>query len=289
MTKRVDIDPDSGFCFGVVNAIKHAEEALDNLGSLNCLGDIVHNGKEIDRLTAKGLRTVSTSDFKRIAGKPLLIRAHGEPPVTYENARQHNISVIDATCPIVLKLQQRVQKAWEKMQQCNGQIVIFGKPFHAEVIGLNGYANNEAIIIQKLEDVEHIDVTRPIQLYSQTTMSESDYLAIVKLLKQRCKAVGNTDFDFFNSICGSVSGRSSGLLQFALQYDRIVFVSSRKSSNGNYLYTLCQSKNANTFFVTGPDDIQADWFKGAASIGITGATSTPHWLMEEVKAAILAL
>ena len=225
---QVTIDPESGFCFGVVQAIQNAEEELKQSKSLLCLGDIVHNGKEINRLSSKGLQTINRQQLKEVQNSTVLIRAHGEPPETYQLANSNNIKIIDSTCPIVLKLQKRIKTSWEEMKTCNGQIAIFGKPKHAEVIGLNGHANNQAIIITSEDDLDQIDSRRAVRFFSQTTMNSTKYSELVELTREACKKVGNSNFKYDKSICTSVSRRSKNLQKFAETYDIVIFVSSKK-------------------------------------------------------------
>lgn len=278
----VEIDSKSGFCFGVINAIHQAEKALEEKGSLYCLGDIVHNGAEVSRLNAKGLVTISYDQFKDLHDCTVLLRAHGEPPETYEIARQNNITIIDATCPVVLALQKKIKNAYKEAQKKNGQVLIFGKPGHAEVIGLLGQTDNSAIVIHKIEDLNSVDFTRPIVLFSQTTQNIHDLKIIQDEIALRTKTVGNTDFVCHDTICRRVANRESDLIKFAQKFDTIIFVSGKKSSNGKVLYDICKKINENTHFVSHSSDLEEINFNPHKTVGICGATSTPKWLMEEI-------
>lgn len=281
---QVDIDKESGFCFGVVSAIVLAEKNLSNNNKgLYCLGDIVHNNKEVERLNSLGLKVVNHEEFKQLKNTKVLIRAHGEPPLTYKIARKNSITLIDATCTIVLKLQERIKQGYKKMLKEGGQILIYGKAGHAEVIGLNGQTANNAIVISKFEDLYGIDFTKSIMLFSQTTMNVEDYEKIIKYVKEECSK-NNSSFTAINSICNSMSGRAKKLKAFSLNNDIIVFVSDEKSSNGKYLYGICKEFNPNTIFITTLDDLkECDFKKGDKylfnNVGVCGATSTPMWLM----------
>jgi 4-hydroxy-3-methylbut-2-en-1-yl diphosphate reductase len=281
---KVEIDKSSGFCFGVVNAIKIAEDSLAEEKSLFCLGDIVHNSEEISRLEKLGLKTISRDEYFNLKDCTVLIRAHGEPPATYEYASKNNIRLIDATCPVVLKLQKRVRKSFDELKKKDGQIVILGKKGHAEVDGLNGQANNEAIIIQDKKDLEKIDFSRPATLFSQTTRSIHEFNMVSEELKSRMGNIASLKIN--DTICRQVANRVPKLQQFVTRYDLILFVSGKKSSNGKYLFEVCKQKNPNTWFVTNTDDLNTDWFTGVTSVGICGATSTPQWLMENIASWI---
>ena len=278
----IEIDSKSGFCFGVINAIHQAENALEETDSLYCLGDIVHNGAEVSRLNAKGLITISYDQFKNLHDSTVLLRAHGEPPETYEIARQNNITIIDATCPVVLALQKKIKTAYKEAQKKNGQVLIFGKPGHAEVIGLLGQTDNSAIVINKIEDLETVDFTRPIVLFSQTTQNIHDLKIIQEEIARRASAVGNNDFVCHDTICRRVANREADLIQFAQKFDTIIFVSGKKSSNGKVLYDICKKINGNTHFVSNLADLTEINFTPQKSVGICGATSTPKWLMEDI-------
>lgn len=284
----VIIDDNAGFCFGVVKAIAAAEQQLSNSNSLYCLGDIVHNNEEVQRLSQMGLRVIDHKDMESLPGSTVLIRAHGEPPSTYNMAEQRDIRLIDATCPIVLALQKKVRDGYETMKAVGGQVVIFGKKGHAEVIGLNGQTNNTAIIVSTPDDIDAIDFKRPIRLYSQTTKSREDYSLLIDNIKASIDAAGNTDADFvaFNTICSRVANRATQLEAFARSVDLVIFVSGVNSSNGHYLFEYCRNVQKNTYMISSPDELRPEWLKGMKRIGITGATSTPRWLMEEIKERI---
>ena len=281
---NVEIDPHAGFCFGVRKAVQFAEQILSAEGTLYCLGDLVHNEEELHRLTALGLKTIDHRQFEQLRNCRVLIRAHGEPPETYETARRNNIELIDATCPVVLKLQEKIRKSYGEIREEEGQLVIFGKKDHAEVQGLDGQTGYQAIVIEKPEDLNKIDYSRPVHLYAQTTMNGEDYKAVVNEISVRMeKAGGGTEaFRCTQSICQQVSGRISKLREFCRRFDVVLFVSSPKSSNGRILYEECRRVREESYFIEGPDDIQNSWFRPDSRVGITGATSTPAWLMEKV-------
>lgn len=277
---KVVIDQKSGFCYGVVNAIQKAEDALLNDKKLYCLGDIVHNGMEVARLESLGLTTIDHDTYRTLSNCRVLIRAHGEPPSTYEYARAHNIELIDATCPVVLKLQQRVKKAAEEMESVGGQLVIYGKPGHAEVVGLNGQASNKAIIVEGPDDIEKIDPGKPTVLFSQTTKSTDNFQ---QLKDNILKRQGNDNVRVHDTICRQVANRAPRMKEFATQHDVIVFVGGIKSSNARVLYDVCLENNPRSYFVSSAGELNYDWFENAASVGICGATSTPQWLMEQIR------
>lgn len=277
---KINIDENSGFCFGVMYAVEKAESFLKNNNSLFCLGDIVHNDMEIKRLHEKGLQTIDKKYFEKLKNKTVLLRAHGEAPETYEIATQNNINLIDASCPIVLKLQIKVKKAFEQMKLKNGQVVIFGKKGHAEIVGLNGNTLNSAIIISSEDDLNQIDYTRPISLFSQTTKSSTSYLKIIEKIKER---LITDDFTYLDSVCKQVANRDKNLKIFCKNNDLIIFASGVKSSNGKMLYDVCRSQNPNTKFISSINEIKIEWFKNVNSVGITGATSTPSWLLAQIK------
>lgn len=280
---KVEIDPQAGFCFGVTRVVNKAEEIIRDQGMLYCLGEIVHNQKEIERLEKTGLKTITREEFLALSDCRVLIRAHGEPPETYEHARKNNIELIDGTCPIVLRLQRRIKDDYDSHYHQGTQIVIFGKKEHAEVRGLAGQTNYETIIVESDEDLDRIDFTRPIHLYAQTTMSLEKYKQLQDTLIRRSVEEGSEEHAVTctNSICRQVSGRLPGLKQFCAQHDVIVFVSYQQSSNGKLLYSQCKSFNERTHFVAEKVDIRPEWFDHARHVGITGATSTPRWLLEE--------
>jgi 4-hydroxy-3-methylbut-2-en-1-yl diphosphate reductase len=283
---KVEIDRQSGFCFGVQNAVEIAEKALSAGEKVFSLGPIVHNDKEVERLSRLGLVSVDHNEFLNLKASKVLIRAHGEPPETYETAAKNNITIIEATCPIVKRLQLRIREAWLKIRESGGQIVIFGKPGHAEVIGLLGQINNEGILITNTSDFGKIDVTCQVYLFSQTTMSVEDYRILAENLGK--KMVENdinpdTNIKVHRTICGQVSNREPHLMTFARKHDVIIFVSGRESSNGKMLYSICKNVNPETYFVSSPEEIDALWFEGKKSAGICGATSTPKWLIENIR------
>lgn len=280
---EIIIDEHAGFCFGVVKAIDTAEEELEHNGTLYCLGDIVHNNAEVQRLRNKGLEVVDKEQFATLGeGARVLIRAHGEPPSTYETARQRGITLIDATCPIVLALQKKIRAGYEEMKQCGGQVVIFGKPGHAEVIGLCGQAENNALIASHSSDIDHIDFSRPIRLYSQTTKSKEEYSLLTENIKRRLAESGCNDFIAYDTLCKRVSNRAVELEKFALSVDVLLFVRGENSSNGLYLYEYCKKVQPRTYTLSDWDEYDAAWLSGANRVGITGATSTPRWLMEDI-------
>ncbi len=274
---QVSIDKDSGFCFGVVYAIDMAEEILEEDGYLYCLGDIVHNDEEVSRLTAKGLRIIDHADLPRLKNEKVLIRAHGEAPETYRIALENNITLIDASCPVVLKLQNRVKTSFDEHEK----ILIFGKHGHAEVIGLQGQTNNEALVFQDIAELEQVELPQKFTLYSQTTKSTDKFYAIKDLLLSRGYDVKAND-----TICRQVSNRYDDLGTFAQKFDRIVFVSGKKSSNGRVLYEVCLKNNPHSYFVSDPRELSPEMFHPDERIGICGATSTPMWLMEKVKGVL---
>lgn len=285
---QVTIDPHSGFCFGVVYAIQMAEDELDNTGQLYCLGDIVHNNVEVDRLRAKGLEIIDHEKLKKLKDCKVLIRAHGEPPETYKIALENNIELIDASCPVVLKLQNRVRISVDAMTEKDGQVVIFGEAGHAEVMGLVGQTKGEAILVRNEEDLDKVDYSKPIYFFSQTTKSTRGFEKMRTLLEERSRKAQEQEVnqEFLNSndtVCRQVSNREPQLKKFSAAHDVIIFVSGKKSSNGKVLFEVCKSINPRTFFISDVDEIDPLWIKGADSIGICGATSTPMWLMKKVE------
>lgn len=284
---NVEIDRYSGFCFGVQNAVEIAERALLRGEKVFSLGPIVHNDKEVERLSALGLVSIDHTQFNSLSNCKVLIRAHGEPPETYKIAEKNNIEIIEATCPIVKKLQSRIRETWQKARENRGQIVIFGKPGHAEVVGLLGQANNEGILVSSPDDVSKIDLSRPVFLFSQTTMGVEAYKQIKQLIYNRMKEHGVLDptihFSANNTVCGQVSNREPKLKAFAEKHDTILFVSGKESSNGKMLYSVCKNVNPDTHFISSPDEINIIWFEGKKSVGICGATSTPKWLIEKIR------
>ena len=288
----VETDNLSGFCFGVRNAVEIAEKALRNGEEIYSLGLIVHNEAEISRLVALGLRMINHEMLYSLKDSKLLIRAHGEPPETYRIAERNNITIIDATCPIVKKLQARIRKTWLESRKNDGQVVIYGKPGHAEVVGLLGHINNDGILVSGPDDLSGIDFNKPVMLFSQTTMSVQEYDRIAQLIRENMTVSGITDSDNFlkvhNSICAQVSGRESQLKSFAREHDIIIFVSGKDSSNGKLLYSVCKSANPDSWFVSSPGEIERSWFEGKRSAGICGATSTPKWLIEEIRNLVIS-
>ncbi|HCT30831.1 MAG TPA: 4-hydroxy-3-methylbut-2-enyl diphosphate reductase [Bacteroidales bacterium] len=289
---NIEIDPRSGFCFGVVNAINQAEKELQGADALHCLGDIVHNSEEVNRLEKKGLITIDHKTLENLKGKKVLLRAHGEPPETYRIAKENGIQIVDATCPVVLKLQTKIKRSWQVIKEKGGQIVIYGKKGHAEVNGLVGQTDGNAIVIEHLDQISIIDFSKPIVLFSQTTMSPDSYLELAEIIRIRMvEIVGNdgVPLTINRSICGQVSNRKKEVEQFAKKHQAIVFVSGEKSSNGKMLYEICKAANDRTYMVTSPNGVNADWFKNIDDVGICGATSTPVWLMQMVSDQIKKL
>jgi len=287
----VEIDKESGFCFGVTRAIQRAEEELQN-GSLYCLGDIVHNGEEVARLAQLGLVTIDHQTMATLPGAKVLLRAHGEPPSTYQLAERLGIRLFDASCPVVLGLQKRIRKAYEEHKEA--QIVIFGKEGHAEVVGLVGQTDGHAIVVEKPDQLDRIDLSRDIFLFSQTTKSVDEFQALVDAIADK-KAEGTT-FEYYNTICRNVANRVENIRRFAADHDVVVFVGGQKSSNAKVLYHHCQEGNQGTHFVSQEEDLTPEWFDavrrqagkplGECRIGICGATSTPQWLMERIAERI---
>ena len=276
---RVTIDQNSGFCFGVVRAIGEAESALERVGDVYSLGDIVHNRVEVQRLEQRGLHTVSHEDMSQLVGRTLLIRAHGEPPRTYRMAEELGITIIDATCPVVARLQRRLREAYDKMQEVGGSVVLLGKRGHAEVIGLTGQADDDVVVIEGEKDLENVDFTRPIYFLSQTTQSIALFNHLADIIKMRA---GEAIVTIDDTICRRVAGREALLSDFSRSVDVVIFVSGRKSSNGRVLYEVCRSANPRSYNVEESAEIELSWFEGAERVGICGATSTPRWLMEDV-------
>lgn len=283
----VEIDKQSGFCFGVQNAVEIAEKALLRGEKVFSLGPIVHNDKEVERLSTLGLASIDHDEFRRLKNCKVLIRAHGEPPETYITAEKNNITIIEATCPIVKRLQSKIKETWLKTKEGNGQVVIFGKPGHAEVVGLLGQINNEGILVSGPDDFQKVDITRPVYLFAQTTMSVKEYRNFTDILRFKMEENGISDPDMNliinKTICGQVSNREPHLKAFARKHDTIIFVSGRESSNGKILFSVCKNINPDTHFVSSPEEIDKSWFKGKKSVGICGATSTPKWLIENIR------
>ncbi len=289
---EIEIDSNSGFCFGVVYAIQKAENELAKSGKLFCLGDIVHNSVEVKRLQDIGLTTIDKEEFKNKKNTKVLIRAHGEPPETYKIALENNIELIDASCPVVLKLQNKIKTGFDSISEAEGQLIIYGKKGHAEVIGLLGQTKKQGIVVSEFSDLDKIDYTKPINIFSQTTKSRKGYDEIVEEIKKRMhEAQGSADINFIsnNTICSQVSHRDIHLRKFADKHDVIVFVSGKKSSNGKALYQVCKNKNENSYFVSDSNELVKGWFNNVKSVGICGATSTPGWLMSKIKKDIINL
>ena len=284
---EVEIDKGSGFCFGVVTAIESAERELDNTDILYCLGDIVHNSLEVERLREQGLRTIGHDEFSTLKGKKVLLRAHGEPPSTYEIAKQNNITIVDATCPVVLQLQKKIHKCYQATRENNTQLVIYGKKGHAEVNGLVGQTEGTAIVIEKIEDLDRLDFSRDICLFSQTTKSLDGFRKIVEEIYQR-KEEG-TRFEYYDTICRQVANRLPNIKAFASSHDWVYFVAGKKSSNGKMLLEECRKANPNTIFISEVKEITEPLPAGVRRVGVCGATSTPKWLMEEVAIRIREL
>lgn len=281
---KITIDSNSGFCFGVVYAIQVAEDELDKSGELYCLGDIVHNNMEVDRLKKKGLKIIDHEKLKQLHNCKVLIRAHGEPPETYKIAAENDIELVDASCPVVLKLQNRVRTGFTDSENTDGQIVIYGKEGHAEVNGLVGQTEGKAIIVMSVEDLDKLDYSKPIQLYSQTTKSTQGFKKIKEEIERRIELNGKEDvtFDANDTLCRQVSNREPRLTEFSKTQDVIIFVSGKKSSNGLILHDVCKKSNPNTYMVSSQEDLEPIWFKNVETVGICGATSSPMWLMEAV-------
>lgn len=285
---NIEIDDGSGFCFGVTTAIKKAEEELAKGETLYCLGDIVHNGMEVKRLEEKGLITIDHEQLQELHNVKVLLRAHGEPPATYEVAKRNNIEIIDATCPVVLALQRRIKKQYEGVGENGGeaQVVIFGKNGHAEVLGLVGQTSGNAIVIENLEDAKKLDFSRDIYLYSQTTKNLDEFKSIIAYIKEHISPTAV--FRSFDTICRQVANRMPNIAAFAMRHDVVIFVAGKKSSNGRVLFKECMRVNSRSHQVESPEEIDMAWFDGASTVGICGATSTPKWLMENCRDYILS-
>lgn len=284
---EIEIEKQAGFCFGVTSAIKMSEKCLKDFGQLYCLGELVHNSMEINRLEKLGLKIIDVKDLENLHNCRVMIRAHGEPPSTYALAKRNNIEIFDATCPIVLKLQKDVKKAYEQCAMNEGQIVIFGKKGHAEVVGLCGQSENTAIVISSQKDIDKIDFTKPIYLFSQTTKNKEEFEQITNIIREKMLQEGNQQFFPVNSICKRMASRTKTLRDFADSVDALLFVSGRHSSNGNYLFDFCKQHKKETYFISEKEDIDIEELKKYNKIGISGATSTPMWLMEEIRDYVL--
>ena len=283
---KVEIDEGSGFCFGVVTAIHKAEEELAKGVTLYCLGDIVHNSREVERLKTMGLITINHEEFKQLHNAKVLLRAHGEPPETYTIARENNIEIIDATCPVVLRLQKRIKQEYQEKDAEEKQIVIYGQNGHAEVLGLVGQTTGKAIVIEKLEEAKELDFSKSIRLYSQTTKSLDEFWEIVDYIKDHISP--SATFEYYDTICRQVANRMPNLRTFAASHDLIFFVSGKKSSNGKMLFSECLKVNPNSHLIDNAEEIDDSLFHGISSIGVCGATSTPRWLMEQIYTEIKA-
>lgn len=286
---KVTVDRNSGFCWGVVRTIDIAEEQMEDQGELYSLGPVIHNPVEIERLRTRGLVPITHDDLPRLKGKRVLIRAHGEPPETYERARALGVTLVDATCPVVAKVQERIRKFYD----AGYQIVIFGKKDHAEVVGLVGQTHGEAVVIKSVDDIGTVDLTKKTVLFSQTTMDKPTFYEIARVLREKIADViigtfeeSAIDFHAKDTICGQVAGREKKLREFAAANDVMVFVAGRNSSNGKVLYDICCEANSRSYFIEQEQELQPGWFEGAATVGVSGATSTPQWLMERVRNAI---
>ncbi len=285
MNTHIEIDEGSGFCFGVTTAIRKAEEELRSGEPLHCLGDIVHNGRECDRLRELGLQMIDHATFSKLKGEKVLLRAHGEPPETYALAKRNGIEIIDATCPVVLRLQRRIKQVYT--ENPDSQIVIYGKAGHAEVLGLVGQTEGHAIVVESVEEAANLDFRHDISLFSQTTKPLEGFRAIVEYITSHI--IPPATFRYYDTICRQVANRLPDIRTFAARHDVIVFVCGLKSSNGRVLYEACRRENPRSYMVDSPENIRREWFEAATSVGICGATSTPKWLMEQCKAEILAL
>lgn len=286
---EITVDNKAGYCHGVRRSIEMAEQALGNEASLYCLGELVHNDAEMARLAGLGLQMISRGEFNRLKNATVLLRAHGEPPETYRIAKENNITLIDTTCPVVEKLQQRVYCSYEEMGKNGGQVVIFGKKEHPEVVGLLGQAGEKALVVATVKDLEQIDFGRPVHLFSQTTKDRKEYNALIGEIKKRINAAGSKPAKMLtsrNTICGQVSNRLPEMERLAATNEVVVFVAGKNSSNGKALFGICKTVNPNTYFVSGIEELNKEWFKGIEKIAVTGATSTPVWQLAQVKEKI---
>ncbi|OFY41726.1 MAG: 4-hydroxy-3-methylbut-2-enyl diphosphate reductase [Bacteroidetes bacterium GWF2_40_14] len=284
MELRVEVDTKSGFCYGVVRAIKEAEVFLDGNEKLYSLGSIVHNNTELSRLRKRGMEVVTHKDIEQLKNSVIFIRAHGEPPSSYEIAARNNLKLIDCTCPVVLKLQERIKDSYTKLRRVNGQLLIFGKQGHAEVNGLVGQVEGDAIIIENIQDLIKVDFTRPISIFSQTTKDPQEYKEICDMIREKVVMAGGLldNFKSHNTICGQVSSRHPHLKEFSKKHSVILFVTGKESSNGKILYECCKTANPRSYSIESTDEIHREWFMDGDSVGVCGATSTPMWLLEDV-------
>lgn len=287
---KVTIDPYAGFCFGVNNTIELVEKELQKRDKVYCIGDIVHNQEEINRLQNLGLEITNFSSLPKDQDSSILFRAHGEPPSSYNKINQKGLTLIDGTCSIVLKLHLKVKNAYTDMNKTDGQVVIYGSKNHPEVIGLSGFTDDEAIVIESIDEIDQIDFRKPIRLFAQTTKDKEKYKSIQELIFNKAKEfINNPDYKHFNTICGQVSNRVPKLADFCSRNDVVVFVSGKKSSNGKYLYNICKTENPNSYYISTINELKSEWFAQIKTVGISGATSTPIWLMEEIANKIKTL
>ena len=286
---KITIDKSAGFCPGVMRAISKAEDKLRQEGSFYSLGALLHNDLEMTRLKEEGLRLISHGDLDQLSGRQVLIRAHGEPPETYYKAAQNNVEIVDATCSVVKRLQQKVSAASEEMKKAGGQVVIFGKPGHPELVGLLGHAPGNSVNVSG-SDISSVDLSKPVRLFSQTTMDAVQYDEVAEMIRKGMEAAGGAvDFVQYNTICGYVSRREHKIREFALLMDVVIFVSGRQSANGKKLFAVCRETNQRTYFLAEDGELEKDWFMNAGNVGITGSASTPMWLMEEIADRIRAM
>jgi 4-hydroxy-3-methylbut-2-enyl diphosphate reductase len=289
LSLEIHIDPNAGFCFGVRKAIQMAEVELENSGHLYCLGQVVHNEEEENRLKQMGLKVINQEEYKNLKNTRVLIRAHGEPPETYMVARENNLTLIDGTCPIVLKLQNKIKHALEECWETNGQVLVFGKKNHPEVVGLAGQGSDKVIVIENDRDIEKIDFDKPLSIYAQTTKSKGEFNAFVQKVEDKYRNLHPNREDAVkvtDSICKHVSNRNEGLTAFAMNHDVIIFVGGEHSSNGKQLFGICKAVNDRSWYIRNPGMLKAEWFAAAKTVGVSGATSTPQWLLKDVAKAI---
>lgn len=286
---KISLDRTAGFCYGVKKAIEIAEKEIDDGNEIYSLGELVHNNEEIERLHNKGLKTVSKAELMLLKNKTVLFRAHGEPPETYRDLQKNEIHLIDATCPVVFKLQERVKTSYFRMKRMGGKVLIFGKKGHAEVLGLVGQTDNEAVVFSKLEDLQVVDFSKPVEVFAQTTMSGEEYKILTEKIRKICSEKGQSHCVIHHTICGQVSRRIPALKKLAAENDVILFISGKQSSNGKFLFGIAKSVNQNSYWIESIHEISKEWFKSAGSVGISGATSTPPWQLEEVFSFVAKL